>query len=266
MLRVIDHAHIPVQTMLPPAEVKLVRAEVLHRSHRVGYVQGPGDDVPEVLQQAGYQVMLLTPAAMREQPAAFFKSFDALVFGIRAFNTDPSLLAANDKLVAFAEQGGVVLVQYLTAIELGEKHPLGPAPFTIGRARVTDEEAAVAVAGASPDLVLTSPNALGPADWQGWVQERGLYFAATWDPRWSTPLSMHDPNEGPQKGSLLLARHGKGAFIYTGLAFFRQLPAGVPGALRLFANLLDAGAPAPATPEKSATPAGKKSEAGHRGK
>jgi LmbE family N-acetylglucosaminyl deacetylase len=261
VLRVIDHAHIPVQTMLPPAEVKLVRADVLHARHRVGYVQGPGDDVPEVLQQAGYEVTLLTPAAVREQPLAFFDSFDALVFGIRAFNTEPGMLAANDKLVAFAGRGGVVLVQYLTAIDLGEKRPLGPAPFTIGRARVTDEEAAVEV---SADPALAGPNALGPADWQGWVQERGLYFASTWDARWATPLAMHDPNEGPQKGSLLIARHGKGAFIYTGLAFFRQLPAGVPGALRLFANLLDAGAPS--APAAHATPAAKKTEGPRRGK
>jgi hypothetical protein len=255
-LKVIDHAHIPVQTMLPPAEVKLVRTEVLHARRRVGYVPGPGDDVPEVLQQAGYQVTLLTPAAVREVP---LDAFDAVVFGIRAFNTEPGLLAANDKLVAFAEKGGVVLVQYLTAIELGEKHPLGPAPFTIGRARVTDEEAAVtpaAAEGQAPDPVLQQPNALGPADWLGWVQERGLYFAATWDPRWATPLSMHDPGEAPQKGSLLIARHGKGAFIYTGLAFFRQLPAGVSGALRLFANLLDAAAP-PEAPKAARAPAGK---------
>lgn len=263
-LRVLDHAHIPVQTMLPPAEVKLVRAEVLHARRRVGYVQGPGDDVPEVLRQAGYDVTLLTPAALREQPAAFFQAFDALVFGIRAFNTEPGLLASNDKLLAFAEQGGVVLVQYLTALELGEKRPLGPAPFTIGRARVTDEEAAVEV---SADPVLAGPNAIGPADWLGWVQERGLYFAATWDPRWATPLAMHDPKEQPQKGSLLIARHGKGAFIYSGLAFFRQLPAGVPGALRLFANLLDAGAAAPATPAAAhGAPGGKKREGTHRGK
>ena len=115
---------------------------------------------------------------------------------------------------------------------------LGPFPFTIGQGRVTDETAAVEADG---NPVLAGPNRIGPDDWAGWVQERGLYFAESWDPRYATPLSMHDPGEQPLKGSVLVARSGKGAFVYTGLSFFRQLPAGVPGAFRLFANLVDTG-------------------------
>jgi hypothetical protein len=141
--------------------------------------------------------------------------------------------------MAYAEAGGTLVVQYNTTSWPTSTPPtLGPFPFTIGHGRVTDENAAVT---ASPNPVLLSPNAIGPEDWAAWVQERGLYFAETWDARYAAPLSMHDPGEQPLRGSLLVAKVGKGAFIYTGLSFFRQLPAGVPGAFRLFANLVDHG-------------------------
>jgi hypothetical protein len=117
---------------------------------------------------------------------------------------------------------------------------LGPWPFDIGQKRVTDETAPVTFA-APGQAALTAPNAIGPSDFEGWIQERGLYFADKWDGRYEAPLSMHDPGEAPAAGSLLWARYGKGTFVYTGLAFFRQLPAGVPGAYRLFANLLAGG-------------------------
>jgi hypothetical protein len=226
-VRRVDHAHIPIQTWLPPAEVKLTRVDVLHTRHRIGYVPGPGDDVPEALRQAGYAVTLLTPQELRDQP---LDRFDALVFGIRAFNVAPQLANLHDSLMAFVEGGGTVVVQYLTANWISNAPPdLGPYPFTIGRGRVTDEDAPVT---ATPSPVLATPNRIGPSDWAGWVQERGLYVA---------PLSMHDPGEKPLSGALLVGRHGKGTFVYTGLAFFRQLPAGVPGAFRLFANLLENG-------------------------
>jgi len=160
------------------------------------------------------------------------------VFGIRAFNVEPQLEALHGKLMSYVSSGGTVLVQYVTSNFIAKAPPdIGPFPFTIGRGRVTDETAAVE---ASTDPVLAAPNRIGPDDWKGWVQERGLYFAETWDPRYTTPLAMHDPGEAPLKGSVLVARSGKGAFVYTGLSFFRQLPAGVPGAFRLFANLVDA--------------------------
>ncbi|HEY7375493.1 MAG TPA: PIG-L family deacetylase, partial [Polyangia bacterium] len=141
--------------------------------------------------------------------------------------------------------GGTLVVQYNTNNRIGPlTAPLGPWPFDIGQKRVTDETAAVGLL--SPrHPALTTPNALGPRDFDGWVQERGLYFADKWDPRYETPIAMHDPSEAPLAGSLLWARHGKGTFVYTGLAFFRQLPAGVPGAYRLFANLLAAGRAGP---------------------
>jgi LmbE family N-acetylglucosaminyl deacetylase len=235
-LRRIEYAHIPIQTWLPPAEVKLTRVDVLHARHRIGYVPGPGDEVPAALRQVGYDVVPLTLAELREQPLARFES---IVFGVRAFNVEAGLASLHDKLMAYVQAGGSVVVQYNTTSWPSSGAPmLGPFPFTIGHERVTDETAAVT---ASPHPVLTTPNLIGPADWNAWVQERGLYFAETWDARYAVPLSMHDPGEQPLGGSLLIAKVGKGVFIYTGLSFFRQLPAGVPGAFRLFANLVDHG-------------------------
>jgi hypothetical protein len=181
-------------------------------------------------------VTVLTPQELRDQP---LDRFEAIVFGIRAFNVNPQLAALHDPLMAFVKRGGTVVVQYLTSNWISSAPPdIGPYPFTIGRGRVTDEDAPVAT---TPSPVLETPNRIGSADWEGWVQERGLYFAEKWDDRYAAPLSMHDPGEKPQKGALLVGSHGKGAFVYTGLAFFRQLPAGVPGAFRLFANLIDHG-------------------------
>ena len=233
-LRRIEYAHIPIQTWLPPAEVKLTRVDMRHVRRRIGYVPGPGDAVPSALRQAGYEVTPLTLVELREQPLT---PYDAIVFGVRAFNVEPKLASLHAKLMAYVEAGGTVLVQYNTSNWISKAPPnLGPFPFTIGQGRVTDEGAVVE---AVADPILAGPNRIGPDDWRSWVQERGLYFAETWDERYAAPLAMHDPGEPPLRGSLLVGRHGKGVFIYTGLAFFRQLPAGVPGAFRLFANLVD---------------------------
>jgi LmbE family N-acetylglucosaminyl deacetylase len=235
-LRRIEYAHIPIQTWLPPAAVVLTRVDVHHLRHRIGYVAGPGDEVPDALRQVGYEVIPLTLAELRDQPLGRFES---IVFGVRAYNVEPRLAALHNKLMSYAEAGGTVIVQYNTTNWPSATPPaLGPFPFTIGHGRVTDEGASVT---SVPNKVLSSPNAIGTEDWMGWVQERGLYFAETWDERYAVPLSMHDPGEQPLRGSLLIAKVGKGAFIYTGLSFFRQLPAGVPGAFRLFANLVDHG-------------------------
>jgi hypothetical protein len=209
---------------------------------RVGYVPGPGDEVPASLRGAGYDVTLLGDEAIAGGAGGGGLSrFDAVVIGVRAFNTSERLRAAHTALMTYVEAGGTLVVQYNTNNRLGPlTAPLGPWAFEIGQKRVTDETAAVAVLSPKHPA-LTTPNAIGPRDFEGWVQERGLYFADKWDPRYETPIAMHDPGEAPLAGSLLWARHGKGTFIYTGLAFFRQLPAGVPGAYRLFANLLAAG-------------------------
>jgi LmbE family N-acetylglucosaminyl deacetylase len=234
----IDHAHIPIQTWLADADVRLVPLALEKGGARIGYFPGPGDEVPASLRRVGYEVTLLDEAGLT---AGSLARFDAVVTGVRAFNTSERLRAAHAALMSYVDGGGTLVVQYNTNNRLAPlTDALGPWPFDIGRERVTDEAAPVTfTAPAAP--ALTTPNALGPRDFEGWVQERGLYFAETWDPRYQTVLTMHDPDEKPLAGGLLWARHGKGTFVYTGLAFFRQLPAGVPGAYRLFANLLAGG-------------------------
>ncbi len=230
----IEYAHIPVQTVLAPADVKLVRVPLQRgRVTRIGYVPGAGDEVAQSLRQVGYEVTLLDDEALRVKP---LDGYDAIVVGIRAYNVNPKLPSYRARLMQYVEKGGTLLLQYNTKNRVSDVPPeLGPWPFELSNDRVTDETAEVVL---DKHPVATKPNALAPADFDGWVQERGLYFAGKWDERYVTPISMHDPKEDPKKGSLLVAKHGKGTFIYTGLAFFRQLPAGVPGAYRLFANLL----------------------------
>lgn len=235
----IDYPHIPIQTLYPRAEVKLARFELKKSRTRIGYIPGAGDDVAAALRQVGYEVTILDGEALDQlQPNP--SRYQAIVVGVRAYNTNPRLATAHPRLMEYVAGGGVLLAQYNTNNFLSKlSAPIGPYPFEISHDRVTDENAAITVAPNQP--LWQRPNRLGEADLAGWVQERGLYFAGKWDPHYEAPLSMNDPGESPKAGALLLTRHGKGVFIYTGLAFFRQLPAGVPGAFRLFANLLDYG-------------------------
>lgn len=157
--------------------------------------------------------------------------------GVRAWNVEPALVRAHGVLMDWVSHGGTLVAQYNTNSRIGPVPPdLGPYPFVISHDRTTDENAIVEM---TKDPVLTSPNKIVPADFEGWVQERGLYYADSWDPKYRTPLAMADVGEKPTHGALLVAKYGKGVFIYTGLAFFRQLPAGVPGAYRLFVNLIE---------------------------
>src|SRR3954451_17130089 len=235
-LRRIDHAHVPPQVWHPASRVRLVRFGFERgRVRSVGYVPGAGDEVAEVLSQLGYEVTLLDEAALRERDLT---PFHAIVLGVRAYNVHDWLAALKPRLFDYAARGGVLVTQYNTKNFVSKlPEPLGPFAMTIAQQRVTDETAEVTFA--QDDAVLHVPNRIRPADFQGWVQERGLYFAEKWNDRYAAPLSMHDAGEKPLRGSLLIARHGKGRVVYTGLAFFRQLPAGVPGAARLFANLLE---------------------------
>ncbi|HEY2030925.1 MAG TPA: PIG-L family deacetylase [Myxococcales bacterium] len=231
--RTVEYGHIPPQVWHPRALVRAVRFDLKPGGTRtVGYVEGAGDEVAQVLAQLGYRVTLLDEAALRGD----LSRFDALVLGVRAFNVHPGLGALKPRLFDYVQKGGVLLEQYNTKNFLSKlPEPLGPYPFSVSSKRVTDETAQVSL---TEDAVLRGPNPIGARDFEGWVQERGLYFPDKWDAQYATPLSMHDPGEEPLRGGLLVARYGKGRFVYTGLAFFRQLPAGVPGALRLFANLL----------------------------
>jgi LmbE family N-acetylglucosaminyl deacetylase len=239
----IDYDHLPYQILQPPAQIRAVNVALATRGHRIGYLPGAGDDVAGCLEQMGYAVTTLGDADLTPEK---LKDLDAVVIGVRAFNERRDLAANLPGLFAWVESGGTVVAQYnrpngLAASQLGPYtlSIAGPAPAF----RVTDETAPVTFL--HPDhAVLTTPNRLGPADWQNWVQERGAYFASSWDEaRYVTPLAMNDPGENPLAGSLLVARHGRGHYVYTSLAFFRQLPKGVPGAYRLFANLVSLGQP-----------------------
>jgi LmbE family N-acetylglucosaminyl deacetylase/subtilisin family serine protease len=242
----IEHAHIPIETILANADVQLVAFPLERRGTRIGYIPGPGDEIPASLRQAGYSVTTISDAVLADaaasQSGSAFANFDAVVTGVRAFNSNTRLRAAHSALLVYVQAGGTVVVQYNTNNRLSPlTTPIGPFPFEIGHERVTDENAPVTFISPAHSI-LNYPNKITQPDFSGWLQERGLYFAANWDARYQTVVSMNDPGEGALPGGILVARYGKGTFIYTGLAFFRQLPAGVPGAYRLFANLL-AGVP-----------------------
>lgn len=232
----LHYPHIPDQVLLPPATAHLVRADVRRQGQQIGYVMGAGDDVPAALRQLGYTVTLL---AENDLVPATLRRFDAVVLGVRAYNTLDWLRVRQPALLEYTQAGGTVVVQYNTDQRLVLPTP-GPYPLTVSRDRVTDEAAPVELL-APQDPLLTTPNKITAADFRGWVQEQGLYYPSKWDSHYIPLLSSHDPGEPALSGALLVARHGKGAWVYTGLSFFRQLPAGVPGALRLFANLLAGG-------------------------
>ncbi|PYL93873.1 MAG: LmbE family protein [Verrucomicrobia bacterium] len=229
----IAYPHIGVHILMPAAEARVVRAEIRKTGQQIGYLPGAGDDIPQCLQQIGYSVKVLEPADVMPENLA---RFDAVVLGIRAYNTQNRIADLQRKLLDYVEAGGVVVAQYNTTADLKTKD-IGPYPLEISRDRVTDETAEVRIL--APDHpVLTRPNKITAEDFKGWVQERGLYFPNKWDPRWTAILSSNDPGEKPMDGGLLVAKAGKGYFVYTGYSWFRQLPAGVPGAYRLFANLV----------------------------
>jgi hypothetical protein len=238
----IEHAHIPMQTILAKADVQLVTFPLERKGTRIGYLPGPGDEIPASLRQAGYLVTVISDPVLADaaasQGATAFADFDAVVTGVRAFNSNARVRAAHPALLAYVQSGGTLVVQYNTNNRLSPlTTPIGPFPFEIGHERVTDENAPVTFTSPAHSI-LNYPNKITEHDFQGWLQERGLYFASNWDARYQTMVSMSDPGEPALPGGILVARYGKGTFIYTGLAFFRQLPAGVPGAFRLFANLL----------------------------
>ncbi len=232
----ISYPHIGVQTLMPPAEAKLVRADILKKGDRIGYIPGAGDDIPESLRQIGYSVKILSEPDITAKNLA---QFSAVVLGIRAYNTQDRISNWLPELFAYVKEGGVAIAQYNTTADL-KTNQLGPYPLEISRDRVTDENAQVRVLAPNHPII-NIPNKITPKDFDGWVQERGLYFPNKWDPAWTPILSCNDPKEKPLDGGLLVAKSGKGFFVYTGYSWFRQLPAGVPGAYRLFANMLSLG-------------------------
>ncbi len=220
---------------MPLASINLTNLDVKIVGSKVGYIVGAGDNVAEGIAQMGYEVEFLDESNMASSDLS---QYQAIVMGIRAYNTLAWLPNYNDKLLTYVANGGNVIVQYNTASRLDAKPTLkGPFPFVVGNNRVTEEDAAVAFTDAKSPVLL-APNKITDADFEHWVQERGLYFAKDWDANYKTPLAWHDKDEEPDKGALLMANYGKGAYFYTGISFFRQLPAGVPGAYRLLANLI----------------------------
>jgi LmbE family N-acetylglucosaminyl deacetylase len=229
----ISYQHIGLHTLMPPAEAKIVRSDIRKKGELIGYIPGAGDDIPQSLQQIGYNVKTLDGS---EITAGNLRRFDAVVLGIRAYNVQDRMAAWQAELLAYVKAGGVVVAQYNTTGDIKTKE-IGPFPFEISRDRVTDETAEVRILAPDHPL-LNRPNKISTDDFKGWVQERGLYFPNKWDPNWTALLSCNDPGEKPLDGGLLVAKSGQGYFVYTGYAFFRQLPAGVPGAYRLFANMV----------------------------
>jgi LmbE family N-acetylglucosaminyl deacetylase len=235
--KTISYPHFPVQVLFPRAEARLTRTDVKVLARTVAYIAGAGDEMPQSLRQLGCEVRLLSSSDLVERD---LRGFDAIVTGPRAYNLRPDLRANQHRLLDYVRDGGTLIVQYNWPEN--DLHDLAPYPLEIGRERVTVEEAPVSFPNPSHAL-LHQPNEITDRDFEGWIQERGLYFARSWDPRFEPVLASQDPAEKPLPGGMLYAKYGKGVYIYTAYSWFRQLPAGVPGAFRVFANLLSAGRP-----------------------
>ena len=233
----IDYPHFPPQRVFGDAFAKLVRVNVRKVGSRIGYIAGAGDEVPNALRQIGYDVTMLSDDDLDRGD---FAKYDAVVTGVRAYNARPRMKLAHAKLMDYVKNGGTLVVQYnsLSPQPLLVDPP-GPYPFKVTNDRVTVEEAPVTILKADHPL-LNTPNKIVPSDWNDWVQERGLYYTKDWDPQYQTLIATNDPGEPSRPGGELYARYGKGVFIYTSYAWFRQLPAGVAGAYKLFANLVSA--------------------------
>ena len=217
-----------------PSIYKITGTDVkMAASQNIGYIEGSGDDVPSALEALGVHVSFLSP---QDLASADLGKYDSIIVGVRAYAVRPDLIANNSRLLKYVENGGVVLVQYNTP---EYDHNFGPYPYvmTSDPEEVTDEKSAVTILDPK-DPLLTWPNAITPKDFDGWIEERGSKFLSSWDARYKPLLETHDEGQLPQKGGLVYARYGKGVYIYNAYAFYRQLPLGVPGAYRIFANLL----------------------------
>jgi len=229
----ISYNHIPNLTYFSPASINVIQQDWKVSKQMIGYIPGVGDDVPAVLKSLGYDVVEINGTGYN---SAFLSQFKTIVVGIRAYNTNAMLAANQDVLMKYVEEGGNLVVQYNTIGPLLTTE-LGPYPFSISRDRVTVEGSPFKADYEHP--VLATPNQITSEDFDGWVQERGLYFVTDVSPEYSAPLEFQDPGEDPSSGALIYANYGKGTYIYTGISFFRELPAGVPGATKLFINLIE---------------------------
>ena len=234
----IAYDHVPTQTILLPSEAKVVRLDIEKVGEHIGYIMGAGDAVPTSLEQIGYKVHQINPADITEET---LEKYDAVVLGIRAYNVVKELSFKQKYILDYVKNGGNVIVQYNTAGRWNNQFEnIAPYKLQLSRDRVTDENSEVAIIAKNHSLV-NYPNKITKDDFNGWVQERGLYFPNEWSKEFTPILEMKDEGESIKKGSLLVAPYGKGNYIYTGLSFFRELPAGVPGAYKLFSNMLSVG-------------------------
>lgn len=227
------YKHIPNLTYFQPATIRLIQEDWKVSGAKVGYIPGAGDDIPGVLTSLGYQVEEIGEA---DYSVEKLNQYKAIVVGIRAYNTNETLASNQQVLMGYVRSGGNLVVQYNTSSPL-LTNQLGPYPFVLSRTRVAVQEAPITSDWDSP--ILTTPNKIEESDFEGWVQERGLYFVGQMDEKYQTPFTMNDPEEDPSKGALIYTKYGEGTYTYTGISFFRQLPAGVPGAIKLFINLIE---------------------------
>lgn len=237
-LKIIQYDHIPVQTLLPKTSSEAMRINLRKEGGVIGYIKGAGDDIPSSLRNMGYEVWEMKD---EEVTAANLKKVDAIVLGIRALNTNERIRHFMPALLNYTKEGGTMVVQYNTNFDLEiEADKFSPFSITMSRDRVTQENSEVRIL--KPDhALLNNPNKIGSKDFEGWVQERGLYFPSAWASEYEALLSMNDAGEPAKDGSLLVANYGNGHYVYTSLSFFRELPEGVPGAYKLFANIVSLG-------------------------
>ena len=235
-LSVIDYDHIPKQTLYPDAQVKVVKLELEKRGSRIGYIEGAGDAIPQNLEQIGYEVSTLDKD---EVTAQNLRQYDAVILGVRAFNTVSWLSYKNTDLFEYVKNGGNLIIQYNTSHRLVTQD-IAPYDLKLSRDRVAVEQAPVEIIG-SDHPVINGPNRITNKDFEGWVQERGLYFPDEWSNEFTPILKSNDPGESPKTGGLLVAKYGEGYYVYSGYSWFRELPAGVPGAYRIFVNMISLG-------------------------
>lgn len=233
----IDYSHIPLQSLFLPNKAKVVRLDIERKGNYIGYIQGAGDAVPDNLAQIGYQVAVIEPESITPE---LLSQFDAIVVGIRAYNVVDEMQIKQPLLLDYVKNGGTMIAQYNTSGRWGDTKIGAPYEMKLSRDRVTDENSEVRILAKNHPL-MNFPNKLTQKDFQGWTQERGLYFPNEWADEYTPILSMNDKGETAKDGSLLVAEYGEGHYIYTGLSFFRELPAGVSGAYKLFANMLSIG-------------------------
>ena len=231
-----DYPHIKHQTVLKPVSIDLIKLDIKVEPKRIGYIMGSGDDIPLSLSQLGYSIDLLSDEDLDRKDLS---EYDVIICGIRAFNTRKELERQQKRLNEFVENGGTWIVQHNTRFGINVDQ-IGPYLFsTRGRDRIAEEDAHLEILNPRHPI-FNYPNKVSQKDFEGWVQERGLYFADSWDKNMVPLLSGSDEGESSKMGGLLYSEYGKGAFIFTAFSWFRQLPAGVPGAYKLFVNMISA--------------------------